>query len=427
LPIFLINPARRRRSAKKNPVKGSIRRVASSSPKGARKPSKKKPAARKPATTNPQGKKKMAKKRRKLSGAALAARNKRLAKARRSRGRKKNPSGKNPKRVAAGKKGAAAKKRKAVARAYHSGTIGYAAGIAKRKKRKKGKTAKKRTARKGKLTKAQRAAASRKGWRNRRRAGTAPAKKRRVKMTKTKRRARSRYGLKTLQRRHPRIKKLRKRKGASQTRAWMHKHGYYKINPSNGMMNAVKQVLPIAGAFYVSKLISNKLGDLPAVSGLTSKLNIGGYALHKPVLSGVILAAAHYGSKKGALAKHRTGLMLGTALAFVDSIVSTFAPPDVKKMMGVGEYVSMSEYVSMNEYVSSGEYVSTGGYGSLGRVITPGHGEPAYNYDDSNPHGLYAVDGLHEVHAIHGIDEELGMIEAGVDTGNNNGIFANGW
>ena len=61
----------------------------------------------------------------------------------------------------------------------------------------------------------------------------------------------------------------------------------------------------------------------------------------------------------------------------------------------VGEYVPTNEYVSVNEYVPTEEYVS--------------------------------MDGLHEIHAIHGIDEELGAIEAGADVGVGNGIFANNW
>lgn len=349
----------------------------------------------------------------KLYGAAKAARAKRLAKAKRSRGRKSNPGKKNPKRVAAGKKGAAAKKRKAVAKAYHSGASSYASGIAKRKKRRK--PAKRKAA--AKRTAAQRSASARKAARTRKRnmlgmGKSAPA--RRVKRRRTRKAAArySSYGRKGMVKARAKILKAKKRKGAWRTRRYMHSKGMLKVNPSNGMMSAVKQVLPIAGSFYVSKLLSKKLSELPMVSNLTSKLPMN---LGRPVLSGAIMAATHYGTKKGALAKHRTGLMLGTALAFVDSLIATFAPSDVKAMMGVGEYVSMNGYVSTSEYVSAGEYVSMSG--------TPA----GYDYNDPNPHGLYAIDGLHEVHAIHGIDQELGMIEAGVDVGDNNGIFANGW
>lgn len=357
----------------------------------------------------------------KLYGAAAAARKKRLAKMKRKRTRVSNPAEKrkSAKRVAAGKKAAATRKRNKLKKAYHSGASSYAKGVAKSKRRKTKRkaTTKRRAASRGKLTKAQRSAASKKGWRNRRRKGTAP-KRRRTKMTAVQKKRRANYGLTTLRKARKSTKSIRSRKGNWAAKRYARRHGFYKINPSNGMLDAVKQVLPIAGSFYVSKLVSRKLNDLPVVNNLTGKLPLN---LGAPVLSGVILAAAHYGTKKGALSKHRTGLMLGTALAFVDSLISALAPADVKAMMGIGEYVSMNDYVSVNEYVSSGEYVSMGG------VITPGHGEPAYNYDDPNVHGLYAIDGIHDIHAIHGIDQELGAIEAGVDTGNNNGIFANGW
>lgn len=192
-----------------------------------------------------------------------------------------------------------------------------------------------------------------------------------------------------------------------------------KTNPG-GIMQAVKTALPIAGSFYVSKLICNKLSDIPALAGVLGKLPGGA---GKPVLAAVILAGTHYGTKKGMLAKHRTGLMLGTALALIDTIISTFAPADVKAMIGVGDaygYGSMGEYVASGEYVSQGEYVSTGAhdYGSMGDYV-----------EGVAPdiHGLHAVDGLHEIHAIHGIDAELGAIEAGAEVGLHTGVFAPSW
>jgi hypothetical protein len=370
----------------------------------------------------------------KLYGAAAAARKKRLAKNKRSRAAKRrnppkrrraapkrrrlkrNPPLTKAQRVANAKKGW--RKRR-----YNSGAKSYASGYATYAAKKKRKPAKKKAAAKksgGKMTKAQRSAAAKKGWRNRRkgkRTGVSKARKRTGRSRKQAAR-RGSYGLKKMKRSRAGILRAKKRKGNWRTRRFMKKHNIMKVNPSNGMMDAVKQVLPIAGSFYVSKLIVNKLGDIPQVASLTSKLNVGGYPLGKPVLSGIILAGVHYGTKKGGLAKHRTALMLGTALGLLDSIVSTFAPANVKALMGVGGYGSLGEYVSTGEYVSSGEYVSAGEY-----VSTDGYEEHAYGtslsgglYDE--PHGLYAVAD---------IDSELGAIEAGVDTGVNNGIFSNGW
>jgi hypothetical protein len=380
---------------------------------------KRKPAAKKPAKTKPkQGKKKMAKK---LYGAAAAARKKRLAKLKRKRtssrrkAPKRNPASKrkSSKRVAAGKKAARTRKRNARGK---SAVARKRRPVKRRKLRSNPPKGSKKiggTFRSASWQK--RSAAAKKGWRAKKKGKKSTRK---VKRTRAQANRYASYGLKGQKKSRKRTLRAKKRKGAWRTRKYMSKHGQLKVNPSGkmgGMMGAMKQVLPVAGAFYVSKVAANKIGDIPAIAGVLSKLNVGGYDLSKPVVSGVLLAAVNYGTKKGKLSKHRTGLMLGAALALVDTLFHTFVPADMKGMIG------LNEYVSTGEYVSSGEYVSTGG------VITPGHGEPAYNYDDSDPHGLYAVDGLHEVHAIHGIDAELGAIEAGADVGINNGIFANGW
>jgi hypothetical protein len=436
LPIFIVNPARKA-AKKRTPAKGSIRRVPTS--KGAKKPSKRKTAARKTAITNPQGKKKMAIKRRRQTAAQKRA----AAAARRRRGRTRNPK-KDPKKVAAGKKGAAAKKRKAQAARYHSGAAAYGKGASKRKYKKPAKKRKKAAAKKrtSKRSKASYRAAGLKAARTRKRnlKGTSKRKlptRRKAKRDRKQAARYSSYGLKTVKRARKRVLAAKKRKGAWRTRKFLGRHNMLKINPSNGMMSAVKQVLPIAGSFYVSRLTVNKLSEVTAVGDVIGKvpLNLG-----KPVLSGVIMAVTHYGTKKGALAKHRTGLMLGTALAFVDSLVAALAPKDVKAMMGIkadgeekkealSQYVSSGEYVAQSEYVGVGEYVSMGDHQhAYGTSIGPGdfrqeHGASLF----ADPHGLYAVDGLHEIHAIHGIDQELGAIEAGVDTGANSGIFSNGW
>ena len=345
--------------------------------------------------------------RKKLYGAAASARKKRLAKLKRKRKpAKKNPARKSTstaKRKAAARKGAATRKRKAAARSL---AAKKAARTRKRRTGAKKNPARKRAVARRKPVKRRRKRALKRNPAPKRRKLTAAARKRR----KSYGGKRSSRGLSTVSRARRSIKASKRRGGLSG--AYVRKYKM-KTNPG-GIMQAVKTALPIAGAFYVSKVVSNKLGDLPAVSGVMSKLQVGSYNLGKPVLSGLLLAGTHYGTRKGALAKHRTGLMLGTALAFLDSIVSTFAPADVKSMMGVGDYGygSMGEYVSTGEYVASGEYVAQGDYE---QGVAP------------DVHGLHAVDGLHEIHAIHGIDAELGAIEAGADVGMSNGIFANSW
>ena len=136
-----------------------------------------------------------------------------------------------------------------------------------------------------------------------------------------------------------------------------------QTNPG-GIMQAVKAALPIAGAFYVSKVVVNKLGDMPALSGVMGSLNVGGYALGKPVLSGLLLAGTHYGTKgfTGSKAPLRSGLMLGGALALLDSFIGTFAPAGVKAMMGL-------EPSCPADVAAVAQKVATSGYGSLGEYV----------------------------------------------------------
>lgn len=416
MPITYVNPAKgkakKRATKRRTPVRGTIKRVSSNSKKAKKNPSKKKPAARKPATTKPkQGKKQMARTRKKLYGAAAAARKKRLAKLKRKRtGARSNPAKGSTKRgrSTAAKKAAATRRRNATARSA------AAKKAAATRKRRAG--ARKSPVRKRRRTVAKRRATKRRSYKRN------PAPKRK-KLSAAARKRRKSYGGKRSSRGMGAIAKGRRSIKASKRRgglsgAFVRKYKM-KTNPG-GLVQAVKTALPIAGSFYVSKLICNKLSSIPAVADVLGKLPGG---VGKPVLAGLILAGTHYGTKRGMLAKHRTGLMLGTALSLIDTIISTFAPADVKAMIGVGDYGygSLGEYVSTGEYVSSGEYVSTGdhyGYGSMGEYV-----------EGVAPdiHGLHAVDGLHEVHAIHGIDAELGAIESGAEVGLHTGVFANGW
>ena len=230
-----------------------------------------------------------------------------------------------------------------------------------------------------------------------------------------------------------RIKQARKSIHAAKRRGGL--SGYYvktykmKSNPG-GIMQAVKTALPIAGAFYVSKVIANKLGEMVPQVG---SLNVGGYALGKPVVSGVLLVATHYGTKgfTGNKATLRSGLMLGSALALLDSVIGTFAPANVKAMMGLeptcpADVKAVAEKVAQDGYGSLGEYVSMGnnaGYGSLGEYVSMGD---YYAGDDpAEIHGIHAI--ADYVSELSGIDAELGAIESGAETGMSNGIFANGW
>lgn len=152
-----------------------------------------------------------------------------------------------------------------------------------------------------------------------------------------------------------------------------------RTNP-NGMMDAVKAALPIAGSLYLTRFIINRVG--PSIPGI-DKLQVGGYNLAKPVLSAGMVAIAHYGTKKGMLNKWRSGIMLGTALNLIDSLVSTFAPADVRGMFGLagdgiysqamGDYVQVGDYVSVNgmpidDDITLSDYVEVGAEEDLGAI-----------------------------------------------------------
>lgn len=369
MPLLYVNPARKLKT-KKTKQRGSITRISSSSTKGKKKnPSKKKPAARKkPATTKPkQGKKKMARK--KLYGAAAAARKKRLAKMKRKRNpakRRKGPS--TAKRRAAAKKGAATRKRRAAAkrRARRNPPPNRVdAAFAKRR------------------------AAAKKGWRKRKAKGaakkTAPKKRRRrLKRAATVSAAAKRgYGKKSLARAKRSVRAGLRRRGKSREYARRAKSSIMKMNP-NGFMGLVKQAVPVAASLYLSRMATGYLSGMlaekkvkadagvekSAAAGLAGMLEVGGFDLAKPLISGVLVYGAHLGTKKvKGLQKHRAGILMGTALNFIDSVVSAFAPDDIKSKFGLGEfYAATGEYMEIGDYVEvgdippleSGDYVEVG-------------------------------------------------------------------
>jgi hypothetical protein len=165
------------------------------------------------------------------------------------------------------------------------------------------------------------------------------------------------------------------------------------------MVDAMKQVLPIAASFYGTRLIVGKLASVGAIGGMLAKLPMGG-KLSGPVLSGIVLAGVHYGTKKGAMKKHRAGMMLGSAFALMDAAFNAFVPDSITGHVGVlsvaspvvaapaaqAGYFPTNEYVPQSEYVAQDDYVAMSGYEDT----------------DQSPRQL------HEVWGVHGIEEELG-------------------
>lgn len=141
------------------------------------------------------------------------------------------------------------------------------------------------------------------------------------------------------------------------------------------LIDLAKQALPVLAGLYGARFVANKIGPrLPGVAAL------GGFA--GPALAvGTVLALNFATKKVAALAKYRTGLMLGAGLAALDSLVTAFAPASVKGMLGVGDIYdqAMGEYVSVGDYIQMGadpidddiamsDYIQVGAEEELGAV-----------------------------------------------------------
>jgi hypothetical protein len=75
-------------------------------------------------------------------------------------------------------------------------------------------------------------------------------------------------------------------------------------------------------------------------------------------VAGLAVVAANFATKKGPLAKWRAGIMLGTSLNLVDSLVSAFAPLNVRQMFGLGDSGMYDQ--AMGEFVTVGDYLQVG-------------------------------------------------------------------
>jgi hypothetical protein len=263
--------------------------------------------------------------------------------------RKSTVKRKSTKRSAAAKKAAATRKRNALARSR------AAKKAAATRKRRSGKTTTRRKTVKRKSSK--RSAAAKKAWRTRRRK-MSPTKRKRVAARKRRRKPMyKKYRGKALRKARRAIKRPRSRLARAYKR-------HYKMRSNapatlmGGLMEAVKAALPIAGSLYLTRIAVSRLASMEALAPMTTKLQVGKYNLSKPLLSAGFVALAHYGTKKGALKKWRGGIMLGTTLNLIDSMVSTFAPDDVKSMFGLSGdqlYAGMGDYVQVGDYMQIGD------------------------------------------------------------------------
>jgi hypothetical protein len=117
------------------------------------------------------------------------------------------------------------------------------------------------------------------------------------------------------------------------------------------LMGAVKAALPVAVSLYLTRFIIAKVGPrIPMVDKLGT--------FQKPAVAGLMVVAANFGTKKGPLAKWRSGIMLGVSLNLVDTLVQAFAPQGIKSMFGLGDDGLYDQ--AMGEFVTVGDYMEIG-------------------------------------------------------------------
>ncbi len=321
---------------------------------------------------------------------------------------------KSAKRVAAGKKAARTRKRRA--------TVKRANPVRRRKRR---VVAKKRVVRRRRRRVVARANPAPR--RRRRRKSVAVARRRNPQSTASRRRAAlkgvrrkktvrkrlyrgrrvSRTGIMTARKR---IRRTRAGYGTRGARSAVRSYRM-RTNPAGGatsfkgiMMYAAK----VAGATYVARIASTQIGmRIPMIS----TLEVGGKAIGRPVVSLGLLVAGNYATKKVAmLKKHRAAILLGFGLNLVDSLVSAFAPEDLKAQIGVGD--------------SDGLYnEAVGGYVEIGDYVEIGHAPPID--DDITLAGLSdyievgdiaaelgAMQDENSLLAATGAEAELGMLQS---------------
>jgi hypothetical protein len=142
-----------------------------------------------------------------------------------------------------------------------------------------------------------------------------------------------------------------------------------RSNPVGAVVDTLKQAAPVAVSMYGSRFLSGLMrkhaGKIPGFSAL------GMHAA--PVTAGLLLVAGTYVTKKGRLAKMRREILIGMGLNFIDTALTTYAPPSVKAYISLGQnnedvYSEMGEYVKMGEYVRMGDdaYSEMGDYIEVG-------------------------------------------------------------
>jgi hypothetical protein len=168
------------------------------------------------------------------------------------------------------------------------------------------------------------------------------------------------------------------RKYNTAIRRYVRKHRMYS-NPSlAGMMNVMKQVAPAALAFYVGRIIANKVTAIPAVGAQIAKL--GTHAA--PALAAATFVGGSFAAAKiKPLAKYSAAIMTGLGLNLVFTLVDAYVPDSLKTTIGLGDDQlydeALADYENVGEYQSGVEgYENVEGLGSIGGgMLGDGSGE----------------------------------------------------
>ena len=408
-----VNPAgpkrrkkvKRKAAAKRRPALRAGARKATPKKRVVKRRVVKKKAAAKKTTRSSRANRKPAKARKKSNPMATKRKPaRRKAKRAATKRKKRNPGMSAAKRRAAGKKAAATRKRNAAKRSA------AARKAARTRKRKNPASPKKRRAAK--------------------RRNPAAKKKSSGKMSAAERSKRIKAGIRRAKRLRSKGGRPTTRKGLMRARQSIRNRrktsaakGYQKRwkmrSNSGGIKDAVMKAVPIAAGFLGSKFIAGT--GAKYIPGVQS-LNVGGYDLSQPAMHALAVGVVHYGTKAKFAPKivksNRDGLMLGAGLGLLNSIVQTFAPDQVKELLGMSTAATFAPVTAPAPAAQEG-YLTVDGY------VTVGDAPPI---DDDITLSDYLQVG--EFQSEMGmLESELGMIEADLgsveaDLGNVGG-FAN--
>lgn len=161
-----------------------------------------------------------------------------------------------------------------------------------------------------------------------------------------------------------------------------------RSNPAS-IAEFVGMLVPVAGSFFASRVVSAKVAPMiPGFSSLPATAQ--GPAMSLIVLGGAHLATSHVQPLK----KHRNGIMIGAGLGFFESVIKSFAPTNVRALLGMGGIYDSA----LSDYVQTGDYLQTGDAPPIDDDITLAMAD----------YVAVGSDGLQEEL---GIEEELGLEE----------------